>query len=439
MLRRVLIANRGEIALRILRACHEMGIEAIAAYTQVDKDLLHLQFADDTVCVDRSSYLCPENMVMAATTMNCDAIHPGYGLLSEDVEFAEMVVKNGLVFVGAKPEHLRALGDKSKARQVMASNGLQAIPGSSNSVLNLQEAVESARDIGYPLVIKATFGGGGRGIRLIHNESELVGVYSEARSEANVNFGRDELYLEKYLADARHIEVQVLGDGRGTVVHLGTRDCSIQRRHQKIIEEAPAPGIDSKSLDALANSAASALTRLDYQNAATLEFLYQDGEFYFMEINTRLQVEHPVTEMVAGVDIVQAQLSIADSGELPLTQEDVKIEGYSIECRINAEDANFNPSPGLVVRYDAPGGHGVRVDSHVYAGYLVPHHYDSLLAKLVVHGKNRNEAIARMRRALSEFRIEGIATGIPLLQEILASTDFLNGTYNTQTAAGIVS
>jgi acetyl-CoA carboxylase biotin carboxylase subunit len=375
---------------------------------------------------------------MAAVAMNCDAVHPGYGLLSEDAEFADMVDAQGLIFVGPKPDHLRSLGDKSRARELMAAHGLRPIPGSDGSVLSLQAAIESANNIGYPLLMKASFGGGGRGIRLINDETELEGAYSEAKAEANVNFGRDELYLEKYLSDARHIEVQLLGDGQGTVVHLGTRDCSMQRRHQKIIEEAPAPGIDQNSLNALAESAASALGKLEYRNAATLEFLYQDGKFYFMEINPRLQVEHTITEMITGVDIVQAQLTIADSGVLPLTQEDVNLKGCSIECRINAEDRHFRASPGLIVKYEVPGGPGVRVDSHVYAGYLVPHHYDSLLAKLIVHGKNRNEAISRMYRALTEFRIEGVDTGISLLQEILANPDFEKGTYNTQTLERIV-
>ena len=432
MLRRILIANRGEIALRILRACHEMGKEVVAAYSQVDKNLRHLDLADDIVCIGKQSYLNPNDLIMAAKTTGCDGIHPGYGLLSENEEFARLAVENGLEFVGPSAELLKKLGDKSTARQLVATEGLVPIPGSEDVLSSLEVAVECASTIGYPMVLKASYGGGGRGIRLIHDERELRSLYAEAKAEAQVNFGKDDLYLEKYLGNARHIEVQILGDGRGGAIHLGTRDCSIQRRHQKVVEEAPAPGIDQRQLDEIANLGARTLGALKYKNAATLEFLYEDGAFYFLEINTRLQVEHPVTEMITGIDIVKAQLAIADTGQLPFTQEDVVFRGCSLECRINAEDQDFQPSPGLVTDFVAPGGNGVRVDTHLYPGYVVPHQYDSLIAKLIVHGQSRDETLAKMRQALREIKVEGIETGIPLLSRILEIPDFVQATYNAQ-------
>ena len=416
-----------------------MGKEVVAAYTQVDKDLLHLNYADEVICIGKQSYLTPDNLIMAARVTNCDGVHPGYGLLSEDADFAELVTENDLTFIGPTADQIRQLGDKSAARDLLATCGLRPIPGSEGAIESVNEALSCAKEIGYPLVIKASFGGGGRGIRLIHQESELRAAFQEAKSEADSNFGRDELYIEKYLPNARHVEVQLMGDGQGSAVHLGTRDCSVQRRHQKIVEEAPAPGIDKGKLDLLARKSADAFASLKYQNAATLEFLYQDGEFYFMEANTRLQVEHPVSEMIAGVDLVQAQLLVTDSGQLPWTQEEIQLQGHSIECRINAEDEAFRPSPGLVVRYEVPGGNGVRVDSHLYAGYEVPHQYDSLIAKLITHGSTRDEAMMRMKRALKELRIEGIETGMPLLDKILDDQNFRQAVHTTQLMKHVVS
>jgi acetyl-CoA carboxylase biotin carboxylase subunit len=371
-------------------------------------------------------------MISAAKITGCDAIHPGYGLLSENAEFAQKAESNGLVFIGPKPSHIKKLGDKASVRQLMASYGLSPLPGSVGSLGSLVEAKSLAAEIGYPVLLKAAYGGGGRGIRLLKSEQSFDEIYFEAVSEAQANFGRGELYLEKYLSQARHIEIQVLGDGRGNVIHLGSRDCSIQRRHQKVIEEAPAPKIDAIKLEKLAQNAVRAMSDLQYQSAATLEFLYQDDVFYFLEIKTRIQGEHPITEMIYGVDLVKAQLSIADTQELPYEQSDLRPRGCAIECRVNAEDANFLPCPGLVTRFDPPGGNGVRVDSHVYAGYAVPHYYDSLLAKLIVHGVDRPDAIVKMQRALAEFQIDGIETGIDKLSDICRSSDFVLGNYNTQ-------
>ena len=416
--------------MRILQACHEMGKQVVAPYTQVDKHLKHLRFAEQSICIGKSSYLCIDDLITAAKISACDAIHPGYGFLSENAEFAAKAEDNGLVFIGPIAEQIKQLENKALVRQLMAAKGLQVIPGSEDSVLDLNEALNVAEKITYPVLMKASFGGGGRGIRLIQNRDQLSIAFSEARQEAQLNFGRGEVYLEKYLSQARHIEVQLLGDGTGSMVHLGTRDCSIQRRHQKLVEEAPAFGIDAESLNTLALKACDVLSSINYRSAATLEFLYQGGEFYFMEINVRLQVEHPVSEMISGIDIVKSQLSIADTGHLPFEQQDVSLRGCAIECRINAEDECFNASPGLIVSYDTPGGKGVRLDSHIYAGYDVPHHYDSLLAKLIVHGEDRQEAIAKMQRALSEIKIKGIATSIPVLANIVSRVEFVRGGYN---------
>ena len=432
MLNKVFIANRGEIALRILQTCHEMGKKCVAAYAKVDSKQRHISLADDKICISHHDYLQIDNMISAAKITGCDAIHPGYGLLSENAEFAQKAESNGLVFIGPKPDHIKKLGDKASVRQLMSSYGLSPLPGSVGSLGSLVEAKSLAKEIGYPVLLKAAYGGGGRGIRMLKSEESFDDTYFEAVSEAQVNFGRGELYLEKYLSQARHIEIQVLGDGRGNVIHLGSRDCSIQRRHQKIIEEAPAPKIDAIKLENLAQNAVRAMSDLQYQSAATLEFLYQDDVFYFLEINTRIQVEHPITEMIYGVDLVKAQLSIADTQKLPYEQSDLRPRGCAIECRVNAEDANFLPCPGLVTRFDPPGGNGVRVDSHVYTGYEVPHYYDSLLAKLIVHGVDRPDAIVKMQRALAEFQIDGIETGIDKLSDICRSSDFVLGNYNTQ-------
>jgi acetyl-CoA carboxylase biotin carboxylase subunit len=432
MLNKVFIANRGEIAFRILQTCHEMGKECVAAYAKVDAEQRHINLADDKICISHHDYLQIDNMISAAKITGCDAIHPGYGLLSENAEFAEKAEANDLVFIGPKPSHIKKLGDKASVRQLMSSYELSPLPGSVGRLGGLVEAKALAAEIGYPVLLKAAYGGGGRGIRLLKSEQSFDEIYHEALSEAQLSFGRSELYLEKYLSHARHIEIQVLGDGRGNVIHLGSRDCSIQRRHQKIIEEAPAPKIDAIELEKLAQNAVRAMSDLHYQSAATLEFLYQDGVFYFLEINTRIQVEHPITEMIYGVDLVKAQLTIADTQKLPYEQSDLKPRGCAIECRVNAENADFRPSPGLVTRFDPPCGNGVRVDSHVYAGYTVPHYYDSLLAKLVVHGVDRADAVVKMQRALREFQIDGIETGIDKLSDICRSSDFVLGNYDTQ-------
>ncbi|MFT7687169.1 MAG: acetyl-CoA carboxylase biotin carboxylase subunit [Candidatus Azotimanducaceae bacterium] len=436
MLQKVLIANRGEIALRILQTCHEMGKQCVAAYTKVDADLRHVSLADENICISRKDYLNADSLITAAKLTGCDSIHPGYGFLSENAEFAEKVEANGLVFIGPKHTHISELGDKASARQLMSSCGLSPLTGSVGSLKSLEEAKSLAADIGYPVLLKAAFGGGGRGIRLLESEEHFDNVYFEATSEAETNFGRGELYLEKYLSRARHIEIQILGDGKGEVIHLGSRDCSVQRRHQKIVEEAPAYKIDASLLEELAQKVVSAMSGLQYQSAATLEFLYQDNVFYFLEINTRIQVEHPITEMIYGVDLVKAQLLIADTEKLPYLQSDLSPRGCAIECRVNAEDANFRPSPGLVTRFDPPGGNGVRVDSHVYTGYRVPHYYDSLLAKLIVHGVDREDAIGKMQRALVEFKIEGIDTGLEKLLDICTSPEFVLGNYDTQLLSG---
>ncbi len=432
MLRKILIANRGEIALRILQACHEMGKQCVAPYTKVDSELRHLDLADSKICIGERSYMQIDDLISAAKLTGCDGIHPGYGLLSENADFAEKVEENNLKFIGPKPDQLRLLENKAKVRQVMADLGLQIIPGAESNVDDIETAKTLAKEITYPIVIKASFGGGGRGIRIIHREGELKDAYQEAAQEAAVIFGNSDLYMEKYFNNARHIEIQVLGDGKGKVIHLGSRDCSVQRRNQKLVEEAPAPNIDTIKLDELAMKSVSALSKLNYRSAATLEFLYQDDEFYFMEINPRLQVEHPVTEQVTGFDIVKAQLLIADTDELPWEQSQISLKGSAIECRINAEDACFKPSPGEITKIKTPSGNGIRLDSHIYAGYNVPHHYDSLLAKLIVLGSTRQEAVAKMQRALGEFDIQGIDTSISVLQEIVKDPDFVAGQYTTQ-------
>ena len=430
-MRRILIANRGEIALRILRACHEMGKEVVGAYSQVDESLLHLDYADDIICIGKSSYLVPGDLIVAAKNTGCDAIHPGYGFLSENADFAEMVTANNLIFIGPDAEHIRQLGDKALARELMTEHGLRPVPGSHGAVQDLSQAERIAGELGYPILLKASFGGGGRGIRLVNHRRDLQQIYAEVRSEANIGFGRDEIYIEKYLDNARHIEIQILGDGKGKIIHLGSRDCSVQRRHQKLVEEAPAPGISPEVVAEIAAASSRVLAALNYKNAATVEFLYQDEQFYFLEINTRLQVEHPVTEMITGIDIVKAQLSIAETSELPWNQEDINLIGCAIECRINAEDARYQPSPGIVKEYRTPGGPGIRLDSHIYRGYTVPHQYDSLIGKLVTHGVDRNEALARMNRALLEFRIDGIETSIAVLRQIINRPEFIQARFTT--------
>ena len=430
MIKRVLIANRGEIAMRILRACRASGLQVVAAYAKTDRQLHHLQYADDTICIGESSYLSIDDLIMAATLTGCDAVHPGYGFLSEDAELVDAVEKAGLHFVGPSSSTMRVLGNKSEAKSVFCDLGLQPIPGSDGLITDVSVLAEVAEQVGYPILIKAAYGGGGRGIRLVENREELDLAFEVSTAEAIGNFGRAGVYVERYFAFARHIEVQLLGDGQGNAIHFGTRDCSVQRRNQKLVEEAPAPGLSDQVLDDIGQRAAQALAKLNYRNAATMEFLYSEGQFYFMEINTRIQVEHPVTEMFCNIDLIQAQLSIAESGCLPVTQNQITPVGCSIECRVLAEDIDYRPSPGTITKLALPGGPGVRIDTHLYSGYTVPHQYDSLIAKIVTAGRTRQEALRRMVQALTETKIEGIETNLALLLAILNENDFKEGRHH---------
>jgi acetyl-CoA carboxylase, biotin carboxylase subunit len=434
MLEKVVIANRGEIALRILRACRELGIRTVAVHSTADYSLKHVLLADESVCIGPppsvSSYLNMPAIVSAAEVTDSVAIHPGYGFLSENADFAERVENSGFVFIGPKAETIRAMGDKVSAIQVMKRHGVPCVPGSDGHLDPEQpdRNLEIARGIGYPVIIKASGGGGGRGMRVVHSEASLLNAINITQAEALAAFGNDQVYMEKFLERPRHIEFQVLADHYGNVIHLGERDCSMQRRHQKVIEEAPAPGLTTRQRRLMGERCVEACRAVGYRSAGTLEFLYQDGEFYFIEMNTRIQVEHPVTEAVTGIDLVKAQLLIAAGEQLPYTQGDVQIRGHAIECRINAEDAKtFRPSPGTVRLWHAPGGPGIRVDSHVYSGYSVPPHYDSLIGKVIAHGETREAAIARMKNALAEMVIEGIHTNVPLHQEIFNHAAFRTG------------
>jgi acetyl-CoA carboxylase biotin carboxylase subunit len=433
MLEKVLIANRGEIALRILRACRELGIKTVAVHSTADYSLKHVLLADESVCIgpppSTASYLNMPAIISAAEVTDAVAIHPGYGFLSENADFAERVENSGFVFVGPKAETIRTMGDKVSAIRVMKAHGVPCVPGSDGPLGDdPDENFRIARDIGYPVIIKASGGGGGRGMRVVHSDASLLNAIGVTRSEAQAAFGNDQVYMEKFLERPRHIEFQVLADHHGNVVHLGERDCSMQRRHQKVLEEAPAPGITPKQRRTMGERCIEACVAVGYRSAGTLEFLYQDGEFYFIEMNTRIQVEHPVTELITGIDLVKAQLLIATGEKLPYVQNDIQIRGHAIECRINAEDPkNFMPSPGPVRLWHAPGGPGVRVDSHVYSGYNVPPYYDSLIGKLITHGESREVAIARMRNALAEMVIEGIKTNVPLHQEICNHAAFQKG------------
>ena len=435
MFDKVLIANRGEIALRIHRACREMGIRTVAVHSTADADAMHVRLADEAVCIgpppSRDSYLNAAAILSAATIAGADAIHPGIGFLAENPKFAAMVEEHGFVFIGPSPEHLALMGDKVAAKEAAKSLGLPIVPGSSGAVENDVEAMRIADGIGYPVLIKAAAGGGGKGMKVANSRAEMAQALALARAEAKANFGNDSVYIEKYLSHPRHIEVQILADSHGNVIHLGERDCSIQRRHQKVLEEAPSPALNASQRAWIGDIAVAAMKRLGYRSAGTLEFLFQDGEFYFIEMNTRLQVEHPVSEMITGIDLVREQIRVATGATLNVSQQDVKFTGHAIECRINAEDPNtFMPSPGRVTDYHAPGGLGVRVDSALYAGYRVPPHYDSLIAKLIVHGTSRNECLMRLRRALEEFVIGGIETSIPLHRRLIAAQDFINGDYD---------
>jgi acetyl-CoA carboxylase biotin carboxylase subunit len=433
-IKKLLIANRGEIALRIHRACHEMGIQTVAVHSTADSDAMHVRLADESVCIGppaaADSYLNIANIISAAEISHADAIHPGYGFLSENAQFAEIVESHGLVWVGPKPEHIRIMGDKVEAKRTAAKLGLPLVPGSPGPLESIAEARAIAAEVGYPVLIKAASGGGGRGMKVVPEESQLESAMMQAASEAKAAFGDDTVYMEKYLGDPRHIEFQVFGDGEGKAIHIGERDCSIQRRHQKVIEEAPSPVISAEQRAHMGGVVAKAMADMGYRGAGTIEFLYENGEFYFIEMNTRLQVEHPVTELISDIDLVREQIRVAQGDGLSVTQDEVVLHGHAIECRINAEDPEtYAPSPGLVKNYVAPGGMHVRVDSGLYAGYRVPPYYDSMIGKLIVYGVTREDCIMRLKRALEEFVVEGMKTTVPLQQKIIRTEAFLKGDY----------
>ena len=432
---RILIANRGEIALRIHRAAHEMGIETVALHSTADADAMHVRLADHAVCIGpppaAESYLNVAAIISAAEISHADAIHPGYGFLSENAKFAEIVEAHDIAWIGPKPEHIRTMGDKVEAKRTAGELGLPLVPGSDGAVSDYDEARKIAAEIGYPVIIKAASGGGGRGMKVCEAEDKLESLMKQAGSEAKAAFGDATVYIEKYLGNPRHIEFQVFGDGRGKAIHLGERDCSLQRRHQKVLEEAPSPILTPEERDRMGMVCADAMAKMGYRGAGTIEFLWENGEFYFIEMNTRLQVEHPVTEMITGIDLVREQIRIADGKDLSCRQEDIEFKGHAIECRINAEDPfTFAPSPGTVNYYHAAGGMHVRVDSGLYAGYRIPPYYDSMIAKLIVYGRNRERCIMRLRRALEEMVVEGVKTSIPLHQELIKQPDVLSGDYS---------
>jgi acetyl-CoA carboxylase biotin carboxylase subunit len=436
MIDKIVIANRGEIALRILRACWEMGIKTVAVHSSVDRDLKHVLLADETVCIgpapSNESYLNIPALISAAEITDATAIHPGYGFLSENADFAERVEESGFIFIGPRAETIRIMGDKVAAIKAMKEAGVPCVPGSDGPLGTDDETnLRLAREIGYPIIIKAAGGGGGRGMREVHSEAHLLNAIALTKSEARAAFGNDMVYMEKFLENPRHVEFQVLADQHGNAIHLGERDCSMQRRHQKVVEEAPAPGITQEMRDRMGAICAEACVRIGYRGAGTFEFLYQDGEFYFIEMNTRIQVEHPVTERVTDIDLVAEQIRIAAGEKLSIKQEDVVMRGHAIECRINAEDPRtFMPSPGKITHYHAPGGAGIRMDSHMYSGYSVPPNYDSLIGKLIAYGKDRDSAIARMQTALKEIGIEGIKTNVELQRDIMDDTHFQTGGTN---------
>ncbi|MES9858675.1 MAG: acetyl-CoA carboxylase biotin carboxylase subunit [Sedimenticola sp.] len=436
MIEKIVIANRGEIALRILRACKELGIKSVAVHSEADRDLKHVRLADETVCIgpapSSESYLQIPSLISAAEVTDSNAIHPGYGFLSENADFAERVEESGFIFIGPKPETIRTMGDKITAIAAMKAAGVPCVPGSDGPITDdNKRTMEMAREIGYPIIIKASGGGGGRGMRVVHSEAHLLNAISLTKSEAGAAFSNDVVYMEKFLENPRHVEFQVLADTHGNAIHLCERDCSMQRRHQKVVEEAPAPGITDEMRHRIGERCAEACRQVGYRGAGTFEFLYENGEFYFIEMNTRVQVEHPITEMITGVDIVKEQLRIAAGETLSYKQEDIHINGHAIECRINAEDPdNFMPSPGDITHLHIPGGPGIRVDTHIYHGYRVPPYYDSMIGKLIAHGETRDSALARMRTALSEMVIEGIKTNIPLQERIMRDCAFAAGGAN---------
>ena len=440
MIKKLLIANRGEIAVRVIRACREMGIETVAVYSEADREALHVQLADEAYCIgptsSKESYLNFTNIISVATLTGCDAIHPGYGFLAENADFAELCRECKITFVGPSPEAITKMGTKDIARQTMREAGVPIVPGSTGIINSIDEAVELSKEIGYPVIIKATAGGGGKGIRVARDEQELVKGINITQQEAATAFGNPGVYIEKYIEDFRHVEIQVLGDLYGNVIHLGERDCSIQRRLQKLLEESPSPALDGEIRMEMGNAAVKAAKAVDYSSAGTIEFIYdyRNRKFYFMEMNTRIQVEHPVTELVTGTDLIKEQIKVASGEKLSMTQDDVTFNGWAIECRINAENPtkNFMPSPGKIKMYLPPGGLGVRIDSAAYPGYSIPPYYDSMIAKVITYGSSREEAVARMKRALSEFVVEGIHTTIPFHLKLLDNQKFVEGQFNTK-------
>jgi acetyl-CoA carboxylase, biotin carboxylase subunit len=444
MFEKILIANRGEIALRVLRACRELGIQTVAVHSTADADAMHVRLADESVCIGpppaKDSYLNIPAIVSACEITGAEAVHPGYGFLSENARFADILQEHKIKFIGPSADNIRTMGDKIEAKRTAKALGIPVVPGSEGGVASADEARSIAKDIGYPIIIKATAGGGGRGMKVARNEGELEIAVSTAQTEAKAAFGNGEVYIEKYLEKPRHIEIQVLGDGQGSAVHLGERDCSLQRRHQKILEEAHSPALNPTQRDTIGKRVAKAMADLSYEGVGTIEFLYENGEFYFIEMNTRLQVEHPVTEAITGLDLVQEQIRVASGAKLTMTQEDITFSGHAIECRINAENpATFVPSPGRVDSVHFPGGLGIRVDSALYSGYRIPPYYDSLIGKLIVSGKTRPECLMRLKRALSEFVVEGVETTIPLFQELLREPDIIDGHYDIHWLEGFLA
>jgi acetyl-CoA carboxylase biotin carboxylase subunit len=432
---KILIANRGEIALRVLRACKELGIPTVAVHSTADADAMHVRFADESVCIGppaaKDSYLNVPSILSACEITGADAVHPGYGFLSENARFAEILAEHGVQFIGPKPEHIRIMGDKIEAKRTAKKLGIPVVPGSEGGVGSDQEATKIATEIGFPVLIKAAAGGGGRGMKVARSAAELSTALSTARAEAKAAFGDDAVYIEKYLERPRHIEIQVLGDGHGNAIHLGERDCSLQRRHQKVWEEGPSPALNAGTRDAIGETVAKAMREIEYLGVGTVEFLYEDGKFFFIEMNTRIQVEHPVTEMITDIDLIFEQIRVAAGTNLAIKQSDVKFHGHAIECRINAENPiTFRPSPGKILHYHPPGGLGVRIDSAVYQGYTIPPYYDSLVGKLIVHGKTRTECLMRLKRALDEVVVDGIETTLPLFRALVREKDVIDGNYH---------
>jgi acetyl-CoA carboxylase, biotin carboxylase subunit len=435
MFEKILIANRGEIALRVLRACKELGIQTVAVHSTADADAMHVRLADESVCIGpppaKESYLNVPALLAACEITGADAVHPGYGFLSENARFAEILSEHGIHFIGPKPEHIRLMGDKIEAKRTASRLGIPVVPGSDGAIKSDQDAVAIARDIGFPILVKAAAGGGGRGMKVADTPADLATALATARAEAKAAFGDDAVYLEKYLATPRHIEIQVLGDGLGRAIHLGERDCSLQRRHQKLLEESPSPALNAGARDQIGEIVAAAMREIKYLGVGTVEFLYEDGRFYFIEMNTRIQVEHPVTEMITDIDLILEQIRVANGDALTIEQDDIEFHGHAIECRINAENpVSFRPSPGRIVHYHPPGGMGVRIDSAAYQGYAIPPYYDSLLGKLIVHGKTRGECLMRLKRALDEFVVDGVETTLPLFRALVRDRDILDGDYH---------